>query len=186
MDTDLAQEVIDGDELINHLEVEIDKNCLKLLALEGPVASDLRFILGCMRASIDLERIGDEAANIAQATIILSLKPELPFYGELRYMGDKAFDMLDSALGSFFKPDPDMAINVCKMDSTVDRLYDNILKKIIAYMIKETPAIERSVYCINIAKRFERIADLSTNIAESGVFIAKGINIKHYCQFDNR
>lgn len=186
MDTDLAQEIIDRDQLINELEVKIDERCLRLLALEGPVASDLRFILGCMRASIDLERIGDETANIAQATIVLSLKPALPFYAALANMGDNAFYMLECALDSFFKPDPDMAIDVCKMDSKVDRLNDNIIKEIIAYMIKETPAIERSVYSINIARRFERIADLTTNIAESGVFIAKGINIKHYCQFDNR
>ncbi len=186
MDTDLAQEVIDRDNLINSLEVEIDKICLRLLALEGPVASDLRFILGCMRASIDLERIGDEAANIAEATIVLSLKPALPFYIELGRMGEKALEMLEYALDSFFKPDPEIAIDVCKMDSKVDLLNDKIIKEIIAYMIKETPAIERSVYCINIARRFERIGDLATNIAESSVFIAKGINIKHYCQFDNR
>ncbi len=186
MDTDLAQQIVDGDEKINHLEVKIDETCLKLLALEGPVAKDLRFIIGCMRASIDLERIGDETANIAQTTIILSLKPKLPFYSELTHMGNKSLEMLEYALESFFKPDPVIAIDVCKMDSTVDKLNNNIIREIIAYMVKEIPAIERSVYCINIARRFERIGDLATNIAESGVFIAKGINIKHYCQFDNR
>ncbi len=186
MDANLAQEIIAGDDRINELEVRIDKTCLKLLALEAPVAKDLRFIIGCMRASIDLERMGDEAANVAQATIVLSLKPILPFYSRLETMGQRSKTMLEKAIEAFFAPDPDLALNVCKMDCNVNELYSKIIKEIIEYMYNETPAIERSVYCINIARRFERISDLATNIAESAVFISRGINIKHYCQFDNR
>ena len=186
LDADLAQEVIDGDQIINEMEVKMDELCLKLLALEGPVARDLRFILGCMRICVDLERIGDECVNVAEATIMLSFKPRLPFYEQLQLMGQKATNMLKQATISFFTPDPDLAVQVCKMDFEVDELNSNVIKRIIQYMTEQRPAIARSVQAINIARRFERIADLSTNIAESSVFVVRGINIKHYCQFDNR
>ncbi|WP_457571391.1 phosphate signaling complex protein PhoU [Desulfovulcanus sp.] len=186
LDSDLAQEVIDGDQVINEMEVKIDELCLKLLALEGPVARDLRFILGCMRICVDLERIADECVNVAEATIMLSFKPTLPFYEQLQLMGQKAANMLKKATISFFTPDTDLALQVCKIDFEVDELNSKIIKRIIQYMTEQTPAIVRSVQAINIARRFERIADLATNIAESSVFVERGINIKHYCQFDNR
>lgn len=186
LDADLAQEVIESDQDINESEVKIDEQALRLLALEGPVARDLRFILGCMRIAVDLERIGDECANIAEATIMLSCKPVLGFYERIQVMGEKSARMLDLAVSSFFQPNADLAIDVCKMDYEIDELNAQITKYIIQYMTEETPAIERSVQAINITRRFERIADLATNIAESAVFVDKGINIKHYCQFDNR
>ncbi|SDN85372.1 phosphate uptake regulator, PhoU [Desulfonauticus submarinus] len=186
LDADLAQEVIESDQDINESEVKIDEQALRLLALEGPVARDLRFILGCMRIAVDLERIGDECANIAEATIMLSCKPVLGFYERIQVMGEKSARMLDLAVSSFFQPNADLAIDVCKMDYEIDELNSQITKYIIQYMTEETPAIERSVQAINITRRFERIADLATNIAESAVFVDKGINIKHYCQFDNR
>lgn len=186
MDADLAQEVIDGDQGINALEVKVDALCLKLLALEGPVARDLRYIIGIMRICVDLERIGDEAANIAGSTIFLSLKPPLPFYSQLYFMGQKAAHMLEQATHSFIELNSALAKQVCKMDFEVDDLNSKAIKEIINYMGRQIPAIERSVQSISIARRLERIADLATNIAESTVFIDQGINIKHYCQFDNR
>ncbi|MFO7818165.1 MAG: phosphate signaling complex protein PhoU [Thermodesulfobacteriota bacterium] len=186
LDTDSAQEVIDSDNAINELEVQVDEKCLRLLALEGPVAGDLRFILGCMRVSVDLERIGDEAANIAQDSVVLSLKPSLDFYQRIATMGYKSLEMLKLAGTGFSAGNCDEAIQVCKMDNVVDELNSNVIKHVINYMTDNAPAIERSVRCINVARRIERIGDLATNIAENTVFISKGVNIKHYCQFDNR
>jgi len=186
MDSDKAQNIIDGDYRINELEVTIDEICIKLLALEGPVARDLRFIVGAMRASVDLERIGDESANICEAIIPLSLRPSLPLYLKLEDMGRKSFEMLEKSIISFVREDPHLATEVCRMDWQVDELNSRIIKETIEYMRDSSPAIESCIHVINIARRFERIADLATNIAESAVFIAKGINIKHYCQFDNR
>ncbi len=186
LDSDLAQNIIDGDYRINELEVKIDEMCLKLLALEGPVAKDLRFIVGAMRASVDLERIGDESANICEAIIPLSLRPSLPLYMKLEEIGEKSFEMLENSIISFVRENPDLATDVCKMDWQVDDLNSKIIKETIEFMRDSSPAIESCIQVINIARRFERIADLATNIAESAVFIAKGINIKHYCQFDNR
>ncbi len=186
MDTDLAQDVIDSDDEINELEVRVDEKCLKLLALEGPVAMDLRYILGCMRISVDLERIGDEAANIAQDVVLLSLKPVLDFYQRISTMGFKAMEMLKFAGQCFSYGDSEQAVQVCKMDETVDDLNARVTKHIVGYMSENAPAIERSVRCLNVTRRVERIGDLATNIAENTVFITQGVNVKHYCQFDNR
>ncbi len=186
MDADLAQEVVDHDKEINELEVLIDQLCLRLLALEQPVARDLRFILGAMRLSKDLERIGDESANISDATIFLSLHPPLNFYDQIQIMGQKAYDMLQEAIIAFSSPDTERAINVCRMDFEVDEINSKVLKLSIEHMSMNSGAVEQGVQSINIARRFERVADLATNIAETTMFIVQGTSIKHSCLFDDR
>ncbi len=182
----LAEEVQDGDVEVNRLEVEIDELALKLLALEQPVAGDLRFILGCMRISVDLERIADEAVNIAERSIMLSSRPPLPFHENVREMGNKALAMLRHAALAFTSGNEEAALQVCNLDNEVDVLNHKNMREVIEYMIHETPAIERSVHTIILIRRLERIGDLATNIAESVVFIAKGVNIKHKLYFDER
>lgn len=182
----LAEEVQDGDVEINRLEVEIDELGLRLLALEQPVAGDLRFILGCMRISVDLERMADEAVNIAERSIMLSSRPPLPFHDNVREMGGKALAMLRHAAQAFASGNVEEALEVCKLDSEVDVLNHRNMREVIEYMIHETPAIERSVHTIILIRRIERIGDLATNIAESVVFIARGVNIKHKLYFDER
>jgi phosphate transport system protein len=186
MDADLAQEVVDNDKKINELEVQVYELCMRLLALEQPVARDLRFVLGCMRMSIDLERIGDESANIADATIYLSLNPPMEFYDKILLMGQKSYDMLQEAIIAFSTPDVDKAVDVCRMDFEVDELNSAVLKDIIQHMGRESQSIEPCVQTINIARRFERIADMATNIAETTMFIVKGVSLKSSCQFDDR
>ncbi len=186
MDADMAQEVVDNDKKINELEVIVYDLCMRLLALEQPVAKDLRFILGCMRMCQDLERIGDESANIADATIYLSLNPPLEFFDKILLMGQKSYDMLQEAIIAFSTPDIDKAVYVCRMDFEVDELNSAILKEGISYMSEQSQSIEPCVQSINIARRFERIADMATNIAETSVFIVKGVNLKNTCQFDDR
>lgn len=182
----LAEEVQDGDVDVNRLEVEIDELALKLLALEQPVAGDLRFILGCMRISVDLERIADEAVNIAERSIMLSSRPPLPFHQDVQEMGNKALAMLRHAAQAFSSGNEEAALQVCQLDDEVDVLNHKIVRQVIEYMINDTPAIERSVHTIILVRRLERIGDLATNIAESVVFIAKGVNIKHKLYFDER
>ncbi|PKN42393.1 MAG: phosphate transport system regulatory protein PhoU [Deltaproteobacteria bacterium HGW-Deltaproteobacteria-18] len=182
----LAEEVQDGDVEVNRLEVEIDELALKLLALEQPVAGDLRFILGCMRISVDLERIADEAVNIAERSIMLSSRPPLPFHQDVLEMGTKALAMLRHAAQAFSFNNVDAALQVCQLDNEVDVLNHKNMRQVIEYMIHETPAIERSVHTIILVRRLERIGDLATNIAESVVFIAQGVNIKHKLYFDER
>lgn len=182
----LAEEVQDGDVEVNRLEVEIDELALKLLALEQPVAGDLRFILGCMRISVDLERIADEAVNIAERSIMLSSRPPLPFHQDVLEMGTKALAMLRHAAQAFSSNNVEAALQVCHLDNEVDVLNHKNMRQVIEYMIHETPAIERSVHTIILIRRLERIGDLATNIAESVVFIAQGVNIKHKLYFDER
>ena len=183
-DQDLAEEVIAQDSRINALDVEIDNTCLELLARECPVAQDLRFLLGCIRISIDVERIADEAVNIAEHSLTLSNRLPLPFQKDISFMAQKAANMLALSIQSLTAKDPEMALKVRNMDDNVDALHHATIKKIIKFMVSEVPAIERSVYTINIVKRIERIGDLATNIAESVVFIFKGINIRHHSRFD--
>ncbi len=179
---DLVDEVVRGDREINLLEVEVDRSCLRLLALDQPMARDLRFIIGSMRIAVDLERIADQAVNIAQRAQFLNNRPPLPPNHAIEELSDTAMDMIRSVISSFVNQNADLATDVCKMDDVADELNYRILKELLAYMSTESPAVERSVQTIIAARCLERAADQATNIAESVIFIVKGVNIKHHCQ----
>ncbi len=176
---DLAQEVIEGDQEINLLEVEVDRISLRLLALDQPMARDLRFIVGCMRIAVDLERIADQAVNIAERALFLSTRPPLPPNGAMEQLAETALDMFRSVIRAFIDENVEQARGVCVMDDRADELNVAVLKSLLDYMVKEVPAVERSVQTIIAARCLERVADQSTNIAESVIFIARGVNIKH-------
>lgn len=178
----LADEVINSDQEINLLEVAVDRQSLRLLALDQPMARDLRFIIGCMRIAVDLERVGDQAVNIAERAQFLSSRPPLPANPAMEQLGEVALDMFKTVLHAFVNENSDQAHEVCQMDDTADELNVRILKDLLEYMSKETPAVERSVQTIIAARCLERVADQATNIAESVIFISKGVNIKHHCQ----
>jgi len=179
---ELAEEVLKGDYEINLLEVDVDRHSLRLLALDQPMARDLRFIIGSMRISVDLERIADQAVNIAQRAIFLNNRPPLPPNQAIEELAETAIDMLRSVISSFINQNADLAMDVCKMDDVADELNYKILKDLMAYMTTESPAVERSVSTIIAARCLERSADQATNIAESVIFIVRGVNIKHHCQ----
>jgi len=177
-----AREVIDRDQEINLLEVEIDKYSLRLLALDQPMAVDLRFIVGCMRIAVDLERIADQAVNIAERTIFLANRPPLPPNPPMEQLADTTLDMLKTVIAAFVNGNTDQAYDVCQMDDTADELNAAILKNQINYILNEVPAVERSVQTVIAARCMERAADQATNIAESVIFMVKGVNIKHHCE----
>jgi len=179
---ELANQVIEQDQEINLLEVEIDKYCLRLLALDQPLAKDLRFIVGSMRIAVDLERIADQAVNIAERTVFLSSRPPLPPNPQMEQLAETAMDMLKTVIAAFVNRNTDQAYDVCQMDDTADELNAAILKNQINYILNEVPAVERSVQTIIAARCIERVADQATNIAESVIFIVKGVNIKHHCE----
>lgn len=179
--TVLANEVIDGDSKINLLDVEVDRQSLRLLALDQPMAKDLRFIVGCMRISVELERIADLAAGVARRALFLSDRPPLPRNAALEQLADTALSMLHTVIEAFVRLNVEEANKVCKMDDTADALNLAVLKSLLNYMVLEVPAVERSVQTIIAARYLERIADQVTNIAESIVFIVAGLNIKHHC-----
>ncbi len=181
-DVQTAQEVIDGDREINLLEVAIDRHCLRLLALDQPMARDLRFIVGSMRICTDLERIADQAVNVAQRAQFLNNRPPLPPNPFIERLSETAIDMYKTVIGAFINENSDQATDVCQMDDTADEYNVKVLKSQLDYMVREVPAVERSVQTIIAARCLERIADGATNIAESVIFINKGVNIKHHCQ----
>lgn len=178
----LAQEVIEGDRQINLLEVEVDRISLRLLALDQPLAGDLRFIVGCMRIAVDLERIGDQAVNVAERAIFLSGRPPLPPNQAMEQLAETALDMFQTIVRAFIDQNAEQAREVCLMDDRADELNVTVLKTLLDYMVKELPAVERSVQTIIAARCLERVADEATNIAESVIFITLGVNIKHHCQ----
>ncbi|MEJ5366141.1 MAG: phosphate signaling complex protein PhoU [Desulfosoma sp.] len=181
-DEKLAAQVIAEDHVVNQLEMKIDNLCLSLLALEQPVAKDLRFIIGALRMSIDLERIADQAVNIAQRAQFLAQRPPLEFIPELDALAETAMDMLRVAIDSFARQNISQAYDVCQMDDEADELNDKVLRRMIDLMVTESRSIERAVQAIIAARCLERVADQTTNIAESVIFIVQGVNIKHRCE----
>ncbi len=180
-DADLAQQVIDEDKVINGLECQIDADSLRLLALTQPMARDLRLIVGIMRITGNLERLGDEAVNISERSMLLALRPPLPFHAILQRMCAHSMEMLRSAIKALKDEDVELAEHVCAMDTSLNEQDILLLRKLIDYMLKDTPAIERSVHTILVSRSLERIGDLSQNIAEIVIFITRGVDIKHHC-----
>jgi phosphate transport system protein len=179
--TALAKEVMAGDDLINQLELEVDQNALTILALDQPMAHDLRIIVGTLNVGLDLERIGDETYNVARRCLFLNTRPPLPYFPAIENLWKISTEMFSKAISAFVNEDADLALEVCKMDENAGTQGVKAVKAVIDYMVNEAPAIERCVHTIFISRSLERIAGLSANIAESVIFIAKGVNIKAYC-----
>ena len=179
-DEALAKRIIEEDERINRLEVEIDKQCLSLLARYQPMASDLRFITTAMRMNSDLERCGDQAVNVAQRVIELAKRP--PLYcclDELQSIAEIAIEMLSEAVNAFVYKDLDLAVKVCKRDDEVDALRDYIFTTLLNFMMTHSAGVKRGAHLIIVNGCWERVADHATNIAEDVVFLLEGKIIRH-------
>lgn len=181
-DAELAEDVIEKDKLINQMECEINTMALNMLALSQPVARDLRFIIGGNWVARNIERVGDQAVNIAERALLLSYRPVLPNADMLERIAAVSMEMYQNSIEAFRLNDEKKAHLVCISDEEVDELDVFILRKLIDNMITDIPAVERSVHTMIASHCFERVADLSVNIAESVIFIDKGENIKHSCQ----
>jgi len=178
-DSKMAEEVIKRDFVVNRLELEIDDLCVKLLALRQPAASDLRFITVGLRASKDLERMGDLAVNISEQALSLNKQAQLKPYADLPKMAIKSQEMVKQSLDAFVKRDVEMAQRVCEMDDEVDSYEHKIFLELIDMMGKDTKAVERGTRLILVAQQLERIADHATNIAEEVIFMVQGRDIRH-------
>jgi phosphate transport system protein len=174
-----AQEVIDNDRGIDRLEIEVEEECLKLLALHQPVAVDLRFIIAVLKINNDLERIGDLAGNIADRAIPLSESPFFTFTSKLPLMCDNALAMLKQCLDSFFKMDTEGALKVCKSDDEVDNLYKEMLEIVQKGIIENPNRINEYLYVLSVSRSLERIADHATNIAEDVIYMLEGDIVRH-------
>jgi phosphate transport system protein len=176
----MAEEVIKSDAKINQMEIDIDNQCIKILALYHPEAEDLRTVSMIMKINNDLERIGDHAVNIAEKTIYLADKPPVKPLIDIPRMADKAIQMLQESLDAFVNKDADLAIEVCKRDDEVDSLEPQIVRELVTYMIADPQTIDRSLTLILIAREIERVADLATNIAEDTYYMVSGKSMKHH------
>lgn len=174
-----AREVLEKDREVNRLEMEVDDFCLKLLALRQPAASDLRFITIGLKASKDLERMGDLAVNIAEKALELNEEAQLKPYVDLPRMADKAEQMVKNALDAFVKRDVALAQQVCEIDDQVDHLNDLVFQELVGLMQKDPSAASRGTRLILVARHLERIADHATNIAEEVIFMVQGKDIRH-------
>jgi len=157
----------------------IDEICLNSIALYHPEASDLRIILMIQKINNDLERMGDLAVNICEDAHYLITRPEIKSYVDLPKMAEKTICMVKNSIVSFIDKDINLANNVLNSDDIVDDLQDVIIKDIESIMLKQSDVIKRSLKVLNIASHLERIADLSTNIAEDVIFMVKGKVVKH-------
>lgn len=181
-DSDLAEGVVMNDMTINDMEDQIDAFNLELLALDQPMACDLRLIIGSMRITMNLERVGDEAVNLAHRTLFLSTRHPLPENPRMAQLCAHVQDMLQKAVRALVDEDTALAEGICAMDHRADELSLKVLKEAINTMVDETRIVERSVHVIMASRHLERIGDLATNIAEAVVFIKEGQNLKHRCR----
>jgi phosphate transport system protein len=180
--SDLAREVIIDDININRMELAVEDQAFKILALRQPLATDLRLTTAAMRIATELERIGDQGVNIAERALELNSRPPLEVPIDLKTMADITLSMVRTSIEAFVQQDPKLAIQVCQRDVEVDLLDDEYIQKILTYMIQESRWVERLHHFIIIVRNLERTADLATNIAEDIVFIVEGRVIKHQCE----
>ncbi|MFQ5583660.1 MAG: phosphate signaling complex protein PhoU [Calditrichia bacterium] len=175
----LADQIIAGDKEIDRMEVEIENKFLELLALQQPVAIDLRFIVGGLKMNNDLERIGDHAVNIARTVKKISSSPYIEPIEDIPEMSETACKMLHDAVNAFVHKDSELARDVCQRDSVVDEFYDKIIQRTVEVLKKKPNLAEQGFAAARIARSLERVADLATNIGEDVVFMKEAKIIRH-------
>lgn len=178
-DSDLARRVLQHDDVIDQLELEIDRMSIDVLALQTPVARDLRFVISVAKITPILERIADHACNIARAAIELNDEPQLKNYIDLPEMQRKAARMLREALDAFTSGNAEQARDVIAQDKAIDRIYHRVFADLIEIMVGEPGTIARAARLLFVAKHIERIGDYVTDICELTVYMTEAAFIKH-------
>ena len=179
-DSEVARQVLDNDDQVDRLEVEIDRQCIDIIALRQPAARDLRFVISVAKMAPVLERIADHAANIARVAIDLNNEPELKSVTELSGMAEQALRMLHQALDAFTSGDASAAREIIKSDSVINELYNHIFHQLIEMMVTEPATATRDARLLFVAKHLERIGDYVTDICELTVYMAEAAFIKHF------
>lgn len=179
-DNQLADVVEEGGHHIDDWEVAIEEECLKLLAVQQPVASDLRLLAGIMKINYDLERINDQAVNIAQRARLLNRMPQLKPLIDIPRMAELARGMVRDALDAFVNRDVELANNVRRIDDTMDALRDQIFRELLTYLNTGVPStVDQAILLILVSRHLERIGDHSSNIAENAVYLVQGRIVRH-------
>ena len=177
-----ADAVIAADRELDAMEMEVDDACIHLLALQQPLARDLRLITMAMKIANDLERVGDHAVNIAEAVQHLSELPPLAQFPEIEEMARLASEMLSDSLDDFVRGDAEGARKVCERDDRVDALHDSMFRILLTHMMEDPRRISPAMEIFLVSRNLERIADLATNVAEDVVFLVEGRTIKHHVE----
>jgi len=178
-DVDLASRIIERDTLVNSLDVDIDENCIRLLALQAPAARDLRFVTTAMKISTELERMSDISENISERVIELNEEPPLKPYIDIPRMANWTMMMVRESLDAFVRSDAALARKVCADDDFVDNLTHQLFRELLSFMIENPATITRAIRLTFIGKSLERIADHATNIAELVIYMVEGKIIRH-------
>ena len=180
-DADRAEAVLDGDSEINDLELEVEQLAISLLALQQPMARDLRFIIGAIKVSNDLERVGDHAVNIAQCALrLIDSHFNITVDPEIEEMARRSRQMLSESLDAFIRGDGALGRAVCAADDQVDHLHNSVFRILLTHMMADPKTINASLELLLVSRNLERVADLATNIGEDAVFLAEGKQIKHH------
>jgi phosphate transport system protein len=179
---EMARQVLRNEDRINHLEVEIDELAVRLLALQQPMAKDLRLLTAAIKINTDLERMGDLAVNIEERSIALMHRPPIKPLIDIPQMAHTVESMVRKSLDAFVKREPELARSVLLSDDVVDRLRDSIHNELVSFMQKDPAAIPQALDLILVARHLERIADHATNIAEDTLFLVKGVDVRHHLE----
>jgi len=181
-DRDLCSEVLRNEAQVNQMEIEIDEQAIRLLALQQPMASDLRLITAALKINNDLERMGDLAVSIAKrAQALIDAPPVKPLI-DIPHIGALVQSMVRKALDSFVSKDTELARSVLAADDGVDSLRSAFFHELISFMQREPEHIPQGLHLLSIVRNLERIADHSTNIAEDVLFYVKGIDVRHHSE----
>ncbi len=181
------REVHEREKRVNRLHIDIDEGCFKLLALHQPAAQDLRFVMAVVKINSDLERIGDQAVNVAQSTAVLLKQPPLARkLLDIPRMSELASSMLKDSLDAFARKDAELARSVVRRDTEEDKLKSEAFHELMHIMQSDSGTIQRALGLILIARNLERIADHATNVAEDVIFMTLGKDIRHHAEDEER
>ena len=178
-DEDAAQAVIANDTKLDEMEVQIEEDCLKTLALHQPVAIDLRFIVAVLKINNDLERVGDLAVNVAERAAFLATQPPLDAFFDLPAMGNKAQEMLKKSLDALVHLSAQMAYEVLAADDEVDAMNRRMYQIVQAGIVAHPDQTESLIHMLSVSRHIERIADHATNIAEDVIYMIEGVIVRH-------
>lgn len=178
-DEKTAQGVLKEENAVNELQIEIDDRVVQLLALHQLMAADLRFVLAVSRINNDLERIGDQAVNIAESALRILRHPRVKPYVDLPRMSELAEEMVRDSLNAVVRKDAELARSILARDDQVDHLRDQIFRELLTYMMGDSSLVFPAFDLILVAKNLERIGDHATNIAEDVIYIVVGQDVRH-------
>jgi phosphate transport system protein len=177
---ELALQVLRNEARINQLEIEIDDMAISLLALQAPLAADLRLVTASIKINNDLERMGDLSVNIAQSALALMKEPVIRPLIDIPHVAGLAQSMVRKALDAFVNRDAEMARSVLASDDAVDNMRTASYHELISFMESNPQQVPQALHLLSVVRNLERIADHSTNIAEDVLFLVKGIDVRHH------